>query len=796
MRQIVIADINRRLRSLSAKTSASNHNNTFSEGARLIINKGRAYDIKRFIESAGKSTSEVSFTTIMELFDALTDVGTVSDISKMGNYIAEDVVHKVRDAKNTESLIKRRMTRLQHKLAPSTTVPAGPKPTKLVQKTNVNKEKAIKEAYENMLESAIINRNCDRVLENYNRISKRFNLEIVINENTRANGVKDTVIELCNRIDTYDMPTAVKFNTVIETAFYGFESNFITYNKSDIIEAAVDYFAFKEDGLAAAREILDATLFYDKNEDMGNVDILTEEEPEEDSKPSSVDTVITNHFGNQPMQPVKEASEFSEMLDKFKKEELAKEDSKPETKLRSLVTKLYSRNVDSIVEGTPNLLSWIRSFFIVGSFAIPVIGPVVAIIGFIADRFISLHMDIKETEKMIQCFSNEIRAANKKLESTTNAEDKDKLEKYIDSLKKAKEKISMYRMDLTDDFEVEGDYNDMAEGDEFDFGDFDSDEDFDFGDDMDFSFDEMATAVTSIVDSNNNPIDESTMYMLPRKLSDELLYDITNVVKECPDLFFKEAFIDGLNQEIVRLRSSNSRSVAEIIRINIAENMIQDLTNAPAKEISSKNIIRIHHKYSAIAEAYAAINMIRNMPEDHDETVLEASFTNTLKLASMKLKNAIKKLTDKERSISKSVDVGMNNVMKGAERAMTTDNREAVIKGSILPSASKIIKMAIINAGLIAIHQPAIAVIGTLAYLACSTKFKAKERQMLIDEIEIEIEMCDKYIKIAEDKNDMKALKQLMTTKRELTRQLQRIKYNMKAKLGQKYYDAKNVGDK
>lgn len=795
MRQIVIADINRRLRSLSAKTSASNQNNTFSEGARLIINKGRAYDIKRFIESAGKSTSEVSFTTIMELFDALTDVGTISDISKMGHYIAEDVIHKVRDAKSTESLIKRRMTRLQHKLAPSTTVPAGPKPIKPVQKTNVNKEKAIKEAYENMLESAIINRNCDRVLENYNRISKRFNLEIVINENTRANGVKDTVIELCNRIDTYDMPTAVKFNTVIETAFYGFESNFITYNKSDIIEAAIDYFAFKEDGLAAAREILDATLFYNKNEDMGNVDILTEEEPEDDSKPSSVDTVITKHYGKDTVQPVKEASDFSEMFDKFKQEELAK-DGKPEMKLRTLVIKLYSRNVDSIVEGTPNLLSWIRSFFIIGSFAVPVIGPVIAIVGFIADRFIALHMDIKETEKMIQCFSNEIRAANKKLESTTNPEDKDKLEKYIDSLKKAKEKISMYRMDLTDDFEVEGDYNDMADGDEFDFGDFGEDDDFDFGDDMDFSFDEMANAVASIVDTNANPITETTMYLLPKKLSDDLLYDMTNVVKECPDLFFKEAFIDGLNQEIARIRNSGTRGVAEIIRINIIENMIQDLNTAPHKEITSKNIIRIHHKYSAIAEAYTAVNMIRNMPEDHDETVLEASFTNTLKLASMKLKNAIKNLTDKEKSISKSVDVSMNNVMKGAERAMTTDNREAIIKGSILPSASKIIKMAIINAGLIAIHQPAIAVIGTLAYLACSKAFKAKERQMLIDEIEIEIEMCDKYIQIAESKNDMKALKQLMTTKRELTRQLQRIKFNMKAKLGQKYYDAKNVGDK
>ena len=66
---------------------------------------------------------------------------------------------------------------------------------------------------------------------------------------------------------------------------------------------------------------------------------------------------------------------------------------------------------------------------------------------------------------------------------------------------------------------------------------------------------------------------------------------------------------------------------------------------------------------------------------------------------------------------------------------------------------------------------------------------------MLTDEIEIELKMCKKYIERAEQKNDMKALKQLLMIQRDLERQHQRIKYKMKAELGQKYYDAKNVGD-
>ena len=40
--------------------------------------------------------------------------------------------------------------------------------------------------------------------------------------------------------------------------------------------------------------------------------------------------------------------------------------------------------------------------------------------------------------------------------------------------------------------------------------------------------------------------------------------------------------------------------------------------------------------------------------------------------------------------------------------------------------------------------------------------------------------MCEKYIDIAESKNDMKALKQLLTIQKNLKRQEQRIRYKMK----------------
>lgn len=792
MRQVLISDVNRRLKSLSVINSASK-NNMLSERARMNIGTKRVSDIKRYIETAGMNNTSVSFSTVLDLFDTLAENGTVSDISKYGQYITENITHKVRDAKQTKSLLRRRLTRLQHKLASPTT-----------NTFNDNaKNKAIQTAYESMLEATIIYINCDRMLENYNRISKRFNLETVINENTKINGVYDTVIELCNRIDTYDMPVAVKFNTVIETAFYGFESNFIAYEKSDILDAACNYFAFKENGIKSCKEILDATLFYNKDEDMGNIDVLTEDEPEENnSDTSSVDAMIRSRLVKGLEAPIvaTESTEFSEIFEKFKKEELAQD--KPESKLKSLIAKLYSRNVDSIVEETPDLLKWIRSFFIIGSCAVPFIGPVIMAVGFIADRFISLHMDIDQTKKMVAAFNNEINKAMTKLESSSDTEEKEKLEKYIKSLEDAREKIMIYQMELSDDIAMDDEYakyepisSGLNDDDDMGLDGFD----IDFDDDMEFTISEMANIAEAIVDQSSTfAVSENFMYSISSKVDNDVITSLAESIRYFPDVFHLESFIDGLNREYNRTKKNSSMGAYERhIRAHIIESAIEIANKKCAIDLEdATTVFNAINNLSAVREIYEALSILNNISEDqYKENILEASFGNSLKLASMKLKNAFKKLSDKDRALSKNVDVSLNNFKKSVERSLTNDNREAVIKGSILPSASKIIKLAIVNAGLGILIHPALAVIGTLGYLGCSAKYKHKERQMLIDEIEIEIKMCDKYIEIAEQKNDMKALKQLLMTKRDLERQNQRIKYKMRVELGQKYYDAKHVGD-
>ena len=796
MRHITITDVHIRLRGLQ---NIQQESQFFTESAYSIINSKNPADVFRFIEGVAKSDNAMPFYTYIELLESLIETGNVGDINKVGTFIIENIIHKIRDSKSTQSLIKRRLTRMQNKIKNGISKSLKNASEKFKSKSNrgLKREQAVVEIYETMLEKSIIMHHCDRVIENYNRISKRFNLDSLFVENTRYNGVKDTVVELCNRIDTYDMPNNVKFNTIIETAWYGFESNYIDYKKSEILESAVDYFYFKEDGISVCKEILDSTLFFDKNEDMGNIDIITEEEPEQKTSENIDESIMLYSSTNiNNIKTINESS-FEELFNKFKQEELSKTD-KPENKLKELITKLYAKNVSSIIEDTPDLLHWIRRFFIIGSAALPVIGPVLAVIGIIADKFISLHYERQEVAKMIKCFNNEIKASKNKLKTTDNSEEKERLAKYIDSLEKARDKIDSYYNDLLTDEEQEARYEEMDED------DFDFDDDFsDYLDDDDFDFDDefleaallkkTAKNIESFISATENSfINESSMYNIVFNLSDDDLINVAKITSSYPDTFYKDSFIDGIECMLKDIRKGSiefATIVDKVTKITSLKSALEILQKSNNNYNDEDNIYNSIKNIDALYESYNAINILIDT-YNNQHHLLEASISNTIKMASMKLKNALTKMGDKERSVSRNIDVGLNSFRKGVERALTNDNRESIIRGTILPSASKIIKLCLVNAGLIALHQPLLAIITTLGYIGVSAKFKAKERQMIIDEIDIELEMCEKYINIAEQKNDMKALRQLLSTKKELERQRQRIKYKMKVEFGQKYTDS------
>lgn len=159
----------------------------------------------------------------------------------------------------------------------------------------------------------------------------------------------------------------------------------------------------------------------------------------------------------------------------------------------------------------------------------------------------------------------------------------------------------------------------------------------------------------------------------------------------------------------------------------------------------------------------------------------ELAFLNTLKLISDKLRVNLSKLSDKEKAISKKIDNSVERFTNDVKKSFASKNREAVIKGNVLPSASDLLKTCIINAGLgFVTKNPAVAVVGTLGTIAMSKSATKKERQFILDEIEIQLNVVDKKLSMAESNSDMKAYEELLRIQKKLKREEQRIKYNLK----------------
>lgn len=155
---------------------------------------------------------------------------------------------------------------------------------------------------------------------------------------------------------------------------------------------------------------------------------------------------------------------------------------------------------------------------------------------------------------------------------------------------------------------------------------------------------------------------------------------------------------------------------------------------------------------------------------------------NSMKLYIQGLKAKFSRMNQKQKELSKSVDSSFKHLVDSFKNAMISDSRESVIKGSVIPSFSRCLKVGIpaavgIGTGLI---NPGVAAIAAVGSFAVSKHLTKKERILLLDEIETELDVVDKEISMAEREEDMKRYRALLQYKKNLQRQYQRIRYNVK----------------
>ena len=992
MKKIGIVDVRTRLRNIPEGDVNYNRSAVYREQADKAIASGFPSRIIFCIESGiGDTSGSMSEDTMMDLFDALGEVGTESQIRKYGALIMNEYVSKTRDASETLKYMKQKLGRAKSKIttkiqnnfddlwdATNSTIGsakdnfkkntepyknaianAKTRAKQAGKKLAPKKEEAVIAAYEAMVEQATKIVSVDRILENYNKLSKRFNIDRIIQENTVCNDVADTCVEVCNLVDTYDMPVKARYNTALETVWYGLHKNGFTFNESEVVTTISDFYMASGGNSFACKSILEASIVFDKGDYMGDIDVITEEEPEEDypvdegtilevkyendkgekvpkkcSKcgadvkvffrgepvfacsnkdcdtyygtvpfkenysymvegklsakdrkkiadkdygiPSkrkypmpdeshvrsaiqmfnhvdsadeaelarnikkkikqygmSVDVGKENRFSkyykaanengvltaqvrefatNNSGYPIneiteKEDSDFKKILNDYK---VSNDADKP-NKLMALVRKLYSLSPENIIDGTPSLLKYVRGILVIGGFAI---NPVIGVIAFIADQVTKAHMNKEEAYQMREAFKNEIRSTQKKIDTTKSATTRENLEKYNESLLAAYKKIDEYyestltdkeldaKYDAADDDDIStmggGEFGD-AELDAFEkmFGDdFDMDDDFGDLDDMD-GFEESGKFVIlmgHLIDAYNEGGCEEKSFDQHKckkmiRMNPSIVGDLAKVSDKYPTIISKHDLANAID---------DVRSDIQIgaVRINMIEryelnNTYDEIMRSRDTIIETTDIFQEAKRFAAGIEISKALNEIYSTCTYYSP-LTEASFTNSLKLAGEKLKKGIQKAADADKTISKNIDSSMSAFTRAAERAMTNDRRDAIIKGSVIPSASKVIKGAIMAGAAWLVLGPAVAVIGVLGYLGVSKKLNDKQRKALIDEIEIELKMCQKYIDLAESKNDLKALKKLYTIQRELEKQRGRIKYRI-AQKGEKYHNPEKL---
>lgn len=156
---------------------------------------------------------------------------------------------------------------------------------------------------------------------------------------------------------------------------------------------------------------------------------------------------------------------------------------------------------------------------------------------------------------------------------------------------------------------------------------------------------------------------------------------------------------------------------------------------------------------------------------------------NDAKLAWQGVKAKMKGASAKEQEMCRDLDMEFNHLLRSLKSTYGTDHREEIITGEVNHSISKIIKIGIALAGIgVAAHTAVIPVIGAIALFARSKYTTLKEKKLILDEIDIELQVLEREIQRAEQSGSTKKYRQLLTIQKNIQRRRQEIYYDLAKK--------------
>lgn len=666
-------------------------------------------------------------TAIMKSVDLLLELYKYNDpvvVNKHRQKVLESIT-KVRDANQFKNYLQRKMAlhkgRVKNKV--SNIVDKVHNDIKNGAKTAVSNiasaipgnsgdgEQAAHETLNMMYKVACENVTYDRIIKNYEKIGKRFDIDKIVIEKvfTKDDAVRETA-RICKLIDTYNMSSINKFKVATENYLFVLSKNACPYNTVDIVEAAADYFLLNSDDRELYSVALESTLNDMANYNpFGSSDISKIVDKINKPKETDLDEVIdfnTNRMDAYIAQfkHVPTHTEFVRMI---------------ETLPNVVGMKTYINHMDIIFD-TLNMINDDTTQY-----------------------FITL---LKFNEALLSCYEGKdkvdlIKSLLAIYEQYANKIDKDIVDRMRLLVANINESVDESLITLP------------------------------------AKIDMLLESLESLAEKDANSLIEESFDRF--SLND--IDGITQLTKLDPSVIKPSGYQTVLKDTLRTARRKQYKTFEDYEKIDCIKdnlNKLKDIDDSSDEDMSLDEAI-ISTKVKE-----ACVNSLYDFTK-YPTTLKEMNIVNTIAMASEKVKAKLSDVSSDVSNLSRQFDAQLDQ-LKGVvnTKDLESENREAVIAGNILPKASRIIKLAI-TAGVGYFINPAISVIVVLGYLGMSLDAQSKERRKVLEEIELELEMTNRYLKKAEDDGSLEKQRELLKIKKKLESQKARLMYNMAFKHGE-----------
>ena len=666
-------------------------------------------------------------TAIMKSVDLLLELYKYNDpvvVNKHRQKVLESIT-KVRDANQFKNYLQRKMAlhkgRVKNKVSnivdkvhndlKDGAKKAASNIASAVPGNSGDGEQAAHETLNMMYKVACENVTYDRIIKNYEKIGKRFDIDKIVIEKvfTKDDAVRETA-RICKLIDTYNMSSINKFKVATENYLFVLSKNACPYDTVEIMEAAADYFLLNSDDKELYSVALESTL-----NDMANYNPFGSSDiskiVDKINKPKDMDLDEVIDFGDGKMEAYIAKFKFDPTHDNFVK----LIDALP----NNVGIETFINNMDMIFD-TLNMLNFDTTPY-----------------------YITL---VKHNEALLSCCTLKIKPLLIKSLLTT-------YEKYANKI----DKDVVDRMRLLIDNIDESIEESLIT--------------------LPAKIDMLLESLESLSEKDANSLIEESF----DRFSLDDIDGITQLAKLDPSVIKPSGYQTVLKDTLKTARRKHYKTFEDYEKIDCIKdnlNKLKDIDDSSDEDMSLDEAI-ISTKVKE-----ACVNSLYDFTK-YPTTLKEMNIVNTIAMASEKVKAKLSDVSADVSNLSRQFDAQLDQ-LKGVvnTKDLESENREAVIAGNILPKASRIIKLAI-TAGVGYFINPAISVIVVLGYLGMSLDAQSKERRKVLEEIELELEMTNRYLKKAEDDGSLEKQRELLKIKKKLESQKARLMYNMAFKHGE-----------